>query len=185
MDLSPHRQEEFDRYTRVYANHPKYVVSSERFAQTKADIMACPSRGSLLEVGCGPGVLLDLAESLGFGPTRGIEMVAQCCDGTRITQGLAHELPFEDESFDVCCMFDVIEHLIPGDDQMACEELYRVARKHILISASNRPSVYDGFDLHINKRDYGDWQRLFAQWMPGKLTQMKGRHRSPMWRVDL
>ena len=146
---------------------------------------AVPCRGSLLEVGCGPGILLDLAESLGFGPVLGVEAVPQCCDGKRIVLGWAHALPFEEDSFDVVCMFDVIEHLLPGDDELACRELYSVARKHILISASNRKSVHCGWDLHINKRDYGDWHRLFQKWMPGKLTQMPGHHRSPMWRIDL
>jgi SAM-dependent methyltransferase len=182
--ISP-RDAERAKYIHVYANDAKYVVSKDRFAETKKDLEAVPCRGSLLEVGCGPGLLLDLAESLGFGPVKGIETVPQCCDGERIINGYAHALPFEEDSFDVACMFDVIEHLLPGDDERACRELYSVARKHILISASNRKSVHCGWDLHVNKRDYGEWHRLFQKWMPGKLTQMPGHHRSPMWRVDL
>lgn len=180
------REAEREKYIHVYANAPHYVISKERYEQTKADLAAVPARGSLLEVGCGTGKLLDLAESLGFSPVQGIDTVPQVCDGERIIEGWAHALPFRDRSFDVVCMFDVIEHLLPGDDEAACRELYRVARKHILLSASNRKSIYFGWDLHINKRDYGDWQELFKQWMPGKkLTQMVGYHRSPMWRVDL
>ena len=179
------RHAERDKYIHVYANKPKYVVAKARFDITKEDLAALPCRGSLLEVGCGPGILLDLAESLGFGPVKGIEAVPQCCDGNRIIQGWAHALPFEEDSFDVACMFDVIEHLLPGDDERACRELYSVARKHILISASNRKSVHCGWDLHINKRDYGEWQRLFEKWMPGKISLRPSHHTSPMWRIDL
>ncbi len=185
MEQEQERAKELAKYIDVYSKHQNYVVSKERFDQTRADLIQVPCRGSLLEVGCGPGKLLDLAETLGFAPVKGVEQVPACCDGERIIEGRAHELFFDDDSFDVCCMFDVIEHLLPGDDKLACEELYRVARKHILISASNRKSVYDGIDLHINKRPYEVWHRLFAKWMPGRVVLMPGKHRSPMFRIDL
>jgi hypothetical protein len=89
----------------------------------------------------------------------------------------------------VVSLFDVIEHLIPGDDELACRELARVAKRHILITANNRPSFNKaGDDLHINKRPYEEWDQLFKSWFHGaRVTWIRG-HRSYIseaWRVDL
>lgn len=179
------REAEREKYIHVYANDPGYIVSRQRYEETIRGLEALPIRSSLLEVGCGQGRFLDYAETIGFCPVKGIEAVPQHCDGVRILEGYAHALPFTANSFDVACMFDVIEHLLPGDDEAACRELHRVARRHILITAANNKSVHCGMDLHINKRPFDEWEHLFKRWMPGEVTRCPGPHRSPMWRVDL
>jgi hypothetical protein len=90
-------------------------------------------------------------------------------------------------------MLDVIEHLIPGDDERACRELGRVARRHIIVTANNRPSMrHIGEDLHINKRPHEEWDRLFRGWFaPAEVTWLKkmrhdqGTNASAAWRIDL
>lgn len=44
------------------------------------------------------------------------------------------QLPFEDNSFDVSCAFEVLEHLPFDQFQPALTELARVARTHVLLS---------------------------------------------------
>lgn len=44
------------------------------------------------------------------------------------------ELPFEDASFDTVCAFEVLEHLPFEDFEKAVEQLFRVARKRVVIS---------------------------------------------------
>ncbi len=44
------------------------------------------------------------------------------------------KLPFEDNSFDISCAFEVLEHLPFDQFQPALTELARVARTHVLIS---------------------------------------------------
>lgn len=183
--MSTRRELEVEKYRQVYKHNEKYVVSKTRRLQTILDLEDLPCRGSLFEVGCGPGLLLLEAERLGFDPVAGCDVVDSLCDGKRIVKGYAHAVPVEDKSFDVACLFDVIEHLLPGDDEAVCRELNRIARKHVLISAANHPSVHLGMDLHVNKRDYGDWHRMFQKSFSGKVYLAQRRHRSPMWRVDL
>lgn len=63
----------------------------------------------------------------------------------------------------------------------------RVARRHIILTASNRPSFNRaGDDLHINKRPHEEWDRLFRQWFSGNVTWLERTISiSETWRIDL
>lgn len=184
--LEERRAIEHQKYVRAYTES-EYAMGGRRMADTLRDLGAIP-RGSLLDVGCGRGEILDQAAAMGFAPVRGVEVVPALIDGARVVRGEVHALPFEDDSFDVATMFDVIEHLIPGDDELACRELGRVARKHILVTANNETSQRaTGEELHINRRAYDEWDSLFRAWFPGTVTRIPGEreHPSQAWRVDL
>jgi ubiquinone/menaquinone biosynthesis C-methylase UbiE len=183
------RSAEHAKYVNVYAKQPNYRMKGQRRIDAANDLRGLPSRGSYLDVGCGRGDMLAEAKALGFDPVHGTEVVPQLIDGLRVVRAEAHALPFPDKSFDVVTMLDVIEHLIPGDDEAACRELARVARRHIIVTANNRPSFSKaGADLHINKRPYPEWDRLFTNWFaPASVTWIKGpsRYVSEAWRIDL
>lgn len=177
---------EHAKYVRAYAN-PKYRMGQTRMDDTLRDLQALP-RGSLLDVGCGRGEILAHAERLGFAPVQGVEMVPALIDGRRVVRGEAHALPFPDQSYDVVTLFDVIEHLLPGDDELACREMARVARRAILLTANNKTSRNAiGEELHVNRRPYQEWDTLFRAWFPGTVTWIRGprQHVSEAWRVDL
>lgn len=187
ISLADRRALEHGKYIRAY-EVSEYRMGDRRMHDTVRDLSKIP-RGSLLDVGCGRGEMLDNALQLGFGPVRGVDVVPAVVDGERIVRGEVHALPFEDKSFDVATMFDVIEHLIPGDDELACRELARVARKHILLTANNLTSQKAiGEELHINRRPYPEWDALFRAWFPGAVTWIQTgprQHASEAWRVDL
>jgi SAM-dependent methyltransferase len=188
-DLRNRRIAEHAKYHRAYALNPKYRMKAERMADAVADLTALPVRGSYLDVACGRGEMLDAARVIGFDPVMGTEIVRALIDGDRVVYGEAHALPFRPLQWSVVTMFDVIEHLVPGDDERACGELARVARNHVLITANNRPSFNKaGDDLHINKRPYDEWDVLFRQWFSGAVvTWIKGQRAyvSECWRIDL
>jgi ubiquinone/menaquinone biosynthesis C-methylase UbiE len=184
--LDVRRKAEHAKYERAYTES-EYGMGERRMADTLSDLKALP-RGSLLDVGCGRGEVLDQAAQMGFAPVHGVEVVQSLTDGKRVVFGEVHALPFSSSAFDVATMFDVIEHLIPGDDELACKELARVARKHVLITANNETSQRAiGEELHINRRAYDEWDALFRRWFPGSVTRMAGerQHPSQGWRVDL
>jgi SAM-dependent methyltransferase len=92
----------------------------------------------VLDLGCGPGNLLDdlaphgavfgadySADALGFCAARGFR---------RLFRADFHELPLRSESFDLVTAIDVIEHL--ADDRRAVRELYRVLRPSGLLVLS-------------------------------------------------
>jgi ubiquinone/menaquinone biosynthesis C-methylase UbiE len=165
-----------------------YRMGQLRMADARRDLEGC-SRGSYLDIGCGRGEMLDYAESIGFLPVQGVEVVPALIDGARVVKGEAHALPFADNSFDVVSLFDVIEHLLPGDDEAVCREMARVARRHVVLTANNKPShcPITKADLHINRRPYEEWDRLFREWFPGEVKWLRGNRAyvSEGWRVDL
>lgn len=189
MDIVEARRTEHAKYNRAY-QAPNYRMGAARMQDALRDLEALPCRGSYLDVGCGRGEMLEQAERLGFTLVRGTEVVAELLDHHRVVYGEGHALPFADGSFDVVTLFDVIEHLVPGDDERVCREMARVARRHVLLTANNRPShLPDGTDLHINKRPYDEWDRLFREWFAGaSVTRIPDAGRayvvSPGWRVD-
>ncbi len=49
-------------------------------------------------------------------------------------KGRAENLPFPSDSFDIALSVDVIEHLLPKNRQPAIAELFRVARREVIIA---------------------------------------------------
>lgn len=82
----------------------------------------------ILNVGAATGQTSKLLEQ--FGEVKSLEYDKDCCDFTReelgieIIHGTVLDLPYEDNSFDLVCAFDVIEHV--EDDKLAVEEMQRV-----------------------------------------------------------
>jgi SAM-dependent methyltransferase len=167
MSLDAERRNERRKYERVYSERPNYRMKAERMVDAVADLAALPARGGYLDVSCGRGEMLTHARQLGFEPVHGTEIVPKLIDGITVVRAEVQALPFSDGAFDVVTMFDVIEHLIPGDDELACRELHRVARKHVVLTANNKPSRKTGVELHINRRPYDEWDRLFRRWFSG------------------
>lgn len=188
MDLNAARQRELNKYERAYNQQENYRMGARRMVDARRDLHNLPNRGAYLDVSCGCGEMLDHALAMGFKTANGTEIIGSLLDGNRIRFAFVHDLPFENNTFDVVTMFDVIEHLIPGDDEAACKEMQRVAKSHVLLTANNRPSFNKaGDDLHINKRPYDEWDALFRKWFDGKVTWLKGEREyvSEAWRIDL
>jgi ubiquinone/menaquinone biosynthesis C-methylase UbiE len=180
------RAAEHAKYIRTYAK-ARYAMGDARRECAVADLGSLP-RGSYLDVSCGRGEMILEAQRLGFSPCHGTEIVPALIDGMRVVRAEAHDLPFSDKIFDVVTMLDVIEHLVPGDDEAACRELARVAKGHVILTASNLPSsMGDGDELHINRRPYDEWDALFRSWFaPALVARLPSRNPiSETWRVDL
>lgn len=54
---------------------------------------------------------------------------------TKIDLDSINSLPFDDDSFDLCCGFDILEHL--ENFHLILDEMLRVARKTVLLSLPN------------------------------------------------
>lgn len=139
-----------------------YRMGRGRLAYASEDVNSFEMGAAYLDVGCGRGEMLDLANSNGLAEVRGVETVPALCDGIRVIHGDACALPFADNSFDYLTCYDVLEHLVPGEEQEALDEFARVCRGVVLLSTNDRPSFLDHpnegkVDLHINKRKQQDW----------------------------
>ncbi len=189
MERPKDREAELGKYVYAY-DASKYRMGKARGRDAKRELDSLPMRGSYLDVSCGRGEMLAFAESIGFTTVQGTEIVPKLIDGKRVVQAWVHALPFPDRSFDVVTMHDVIEHLVPGDDELACKELARVAKSYVMLTANNHPSFNRrGDDLHINKRPYAVWDDLFHVWFsPHTVTWLKDPQReyvSEAWRIEI
>lgn len=114
-----------------------------REVDTAARILA---PASILDVGCGEGVVTErLATATGattIGVDLGTEKLLQQWrrrQGGRLSfrPGSAYDLPFADDSFDCVCALEVLEHLARPRDALA--ELVRVSRRTLLLSVPREP----------------------------------------------
>jgi SAM-dependent methyltransferase len=83
----------------------------------------------ILDVGCGTGANLEMLAQ--FGESEGVDVSDDALEfcrakGLKAHKGLAEELPFADESFDVVTALDVVEHL--DDDVAGLKEMRRVLK---------------------------------------------------------
>lgn len=90
----------------------------------------CP-RGPVLDVGCGSGYFLEAAARRGWGPVRGVELNDWMVElgreaGLEISGGQLREQGYPDESFQLVCFWDVIEHM--NDPLAELAEAYRILR---------------------------------------------------------
>lgn len=93
---------------------------------------------NILEIGPGRGYLKALAsieglsvETLDIDPELRPDYV-----------GSVENLPFSDAEFDVCCAFQVLEHLPYDMFEIAVKELIRVSSRYVLISLPNSELVW-------------------------------------------
>jgi SAM-dependent methyltransferase len=186
LQLTEAQHAEIKKYASAY-RHPHYRMSDPRRHACVQTLAEVPWRESYLDVACGRGEMLAAARECGFARVQGTEVVPALLGGD-VVAAFAWALPFSDQTFDVVSMFDVIEHLLPGDDARACAELARVARRTILLTANNLSSRDGEVELHINRRPYDEWDELFRLWFPTcRVTWLRHRRAklSEMWRIDL
>jgi len=111
------------------------------------DLFGRAAPGSLLDVGCGEGVLtLHWAEHLGTGRVIGIDLqdpklesewAARARPNLEFSAMSADQLPFADGEFDLAAAIEVLEHV--PDPERVLAEMTRVAAGHLLVSVPREP----------------------------------------------
>ena len=111
---------------------------------------------SIIEVGCGNGMLCDLLGRMSFDVT-GIDIFdGHMYDRTRY-KFLEHDMtvtpyPYEDNQFDYCVSFDVLEHLYEKNIDATLSEMARISRNMIIkVASSGTPP------LHLTVKSPGWW----------------------------
>jgi ubiquinone/menaquinone biosynthesis C-methylase UbiE len=120
----------------------------------------------VLDVGCGTG---GTTQSLTrYGPVTGIDLMAEGLAFAqrrglpRLVQSRAERLPFLDDSFDLVCALDVLEHL--QDDRAGLAELKRVCRHQgmILLYVPAFPILWSAEDVVSHHWRRYTWRTLRA-----------------------
>lgn len=147
-----------------------------------------PRRGhSLLGVGCGPGVFLEMLWEYGFDVTGmdssqdGIDMARDLLNHRADFRiGQPDYLPFEDESMDYVGIVSVLEYV--ADPKAVLAEALRVASRGVIIGFMNRWSLY-GLLAGPPWTWAKNWPRRSGRWFnPWSMARMV-RELSPGARV--
>jgi 2-polyprenyl-3-methyl-5-hydroxy-6-metoxy-1,4-benzoquinol methylase len=134
-------------YDKYGSTNPLVRRLMQAFEGTLAELFAQATPGSVLDVGCGEGVLTyRWAEQLGERRIVGIDLEDPKLRSewaTRQRPNLeyrampAENLPFAAGEFDLAAAIEVLEHV--PDPQRTLAEMARVASRHLLVSVPREP----------------------------------------------
>lgn len=100
--------------------------------------------GNVLEIGPGPGVFKRTADIFGVK----VETLDLDPELRPDHLGSATSLPFQDNSYDVCCAFQMLEHMPYEESLKAFSEMVRVSKSSIVISLPDaKPTLRYGFSI--------------------------------------
>lgn len=111
---------------------------------SKTSVLGLISDGSVLDIGCGDGLLLEYLKKAGLQGI-GVDVSSVAIDickerglDCRVAD-ITNRLPFDDNSFDNVVLTDVLEHIFQPMELL--REAHRVCRGYIFISVPNFASL--------------------------------------------
>lgn len=153
-DVKYEEDEFFNYYDKEYATYYEDlgIPESREKAQEAFALLSkeeVGKIGKIIDIGCGPGVVLDeFAKLCNANISVGTDLSSFILDvATKETKGHtfiradSHRLPFKDKAFDCALMLDVIEH-IPGVGKLL-EETKRVSKLLVLKVPLEKCLFYD------------------------------------------
>lgn len=162
-----------------------------RFLDTVDDSVATIRPSSILDVGCGEGVVTERLARLTGVTTVGVDLGDETLQAEWAERDAAlvsfqpasvYELPFDDASFECVCALEVLEHLERPQDALA--EMSRVAARAVLVSVPREPlwrisHVLAGRDVcslgntpgHINHWSSREFRRCVSAY--GRITRFE------------
>jgi SAM-dependent methyltransferase len=156
------------------------------FESTLDELFTLAAPESVLDVGCGEGVLTEQwAERLGDSKVLGVDLSDPKLQGEwerRRRPNLAfmegdldQPLPFEDGAFDLAAAIEVLEHVPRPEHTVA--EMARVARGHLLVSVPREP-LWRGLNMARGAylRDFGNTPGHVNHWSRRSFVDLLSRH---------
>jgi len=172
----------FDKYS---STNPAVRRLMAGFHGTLDELWTKAEPRSLLDVGCGEGVLTERwAEALGGARVVGIDLedaklraewAARRRANLEFRAEEATQLPFADGEFDVATAIEVLEHV--PDPEATVAEMARVAERWVLVSVPREP-LWRGLNLARGSywRALGNTPGHVNHWSRGSLVRMLSRH---------
>lgn len=150
------------------------MAASERRRLEDTAALVPADADTVLDVGCGPGTLLHfLDRPRSFGTDLG-RVGLRHCDRPVVRSSITR-LPFPTGGVDLVICAEVLEHLAPADLHAAAAELWRVARRAVLVTVPWRERLLEssarcpacGLVFHLHgHRTVWDEERLVALFPP-------------------
>jgi 2-polyprenyl-3-methyl-5-hydroxy-6-metoxy-1,4-benzoquinol methylase len=172
-------------YDKYGSTNPVVRRLMARFDRALGELFARASPDSVLDVGCGEGVLTSLwAEQLPGREVVGLDLPdpkleshwrSRELPNLRFVAGRAEELPFGAGEFDLVAAIETLEHV--HDVERTLNEMVRVARRDLLISVPREPLWRAlNFMRGAYLRDLGNTPGHVNHWSKGDLARLLSRH---------
>src|SRR3954452_3240043 len=135
--------------------------------------------GKALDVGCQQGALMTMMDGAGdfswVGVDPNVDQPMTSPAGQQMLHGWAHELPFEDESFELVLLANVYEHIDPLQRDASLREIRRVLKRGGIL-VGQLPNPYFPVESH---------SRLpFMGYLPPSLRRRYWRFTPVHWEMD-
>ena len=134
-------------YDKYGSSNPVVQRLMSGFESSLQELFELAAPRSLLDVGCGEGVLVHRwAQRLGEGRVVGIDLEEDSIQAGWAEHGApnleyrvmeASDLPFGDGEFDLASAIEVLEHV--PDPEHTVAEMARCAERHLLVSVPREP----------------------------------------------
>lgn len=150
-----------------------------------------PGDYRMLEIGCGPGESTRRLLQMLNGQTleasefeqRIVDLHEKYGFPVPLRQESVYALQREDDAFDCVVMLEVLEHL--QDYEAALEEIFRVARNHVILSVPNEP-LWRILNFMRGKywSDWGNTPGHLNHWSAGAFSDLVGRYGKVVRRLN-
>ncbi len=172
-------------YDKYGSTNPVVRRLMTRFEATLDELFATAAPRSLLDVGCGEGVLTHRwAERIAPGRVVGLDLddpLLHAEWAKRAAPNLAYmvqkaeNLPFADGEFDLASAIEVLEHV--PDPEHTVAEMARCAERHLLVSVPREP-LWRGLNLARGAyvRELGNTPGHVNHWSKGGFERLLARH---------
>jgi 2-polyprenyl-3-methyl-5-hydroxy-6-metoxy-1,4-benzoquinol methylase len=172
----------FDKYG---SSNPVVRRLMAGFHSTLDELWAAAAPRSILDVGCGEGVLTaEWAERLGDGRIVGIDLddpklraewERRSRPNLEFRAEEATSLSFADGEFDMACAIEVLEHVPEPEATLA--EMARVASRHLLVSVPREP-LWRGLNVARGAymRDLGNTPGHVNHWSKRAFAALLSRY---------
>jgi 2-polyprenyl-3-methyl-5-hydroxy-6-metoxy-1,4-benzoquinol methylase len=171
-------------YDKYGSSNPVVKKLMAGFEGTLEELFVKASPSSLLDVGCGEGVLTHKWASRIDGRVVGIDLddpvlhkewEQRQAPNLEYLVMKAENLPFEDDSFDVASAIEVLEHV--PDPEHTVAEMARVASGHLLVSVPREP-LWRGLNMARGAywKDLGNTPGHLNHWSKRSFVQLLSKH---------
>jgi 2-polyprenyl-3-methyl-5-hydroxy-6-metoxy-1,4-benzoquinol methylase len=154
------------------------------FERTLEELFVKAAPKTLLDVGCGEGVLTHEWAKRVDGQVVGIDLddphlhaewEKRQAPNLEYRVLKAENMPFEDKSFDVASAIEVLEHV--PDPEHTVAEMARVARGHLLVSVPREP-LWRGLNMARGAywKDLGNTPGHLNHWSKRSFVQLLSKH---------
>jgi 2-polyprenyl-3-methyl-5-hydroxy-6-metoxy-1,4-benzoquinol methylase len=171
-------------YDKYGSKNPVVKRLMANFEATLDELFVRAAPASLLDVGCGEGVLTEQWARRIEGPVVGIDLddpalhaewEQRQAPNLRYMVQKAEHLPFGDGEFDCATAIEVLEHV--PEPAATVAEMARVASRHLLVSVPREP-LWRGLNMARGAylRELGNTPGHVNHWSKRAFVQLLSRH---------